>query len=176
MGSYANGWEAVLYEHTYYGGVSSTFRASDPDLSNDAVGDNRASSVRIHPLPAGCLAESEHKYRSNTDYTWTLMNPDPNATRTRIHFSRLETEAGYDFVYVLDGNNRQVNVFDGIRSDLWSSVISGRTARVRLATDSSSTEWDFCVDRIETVVSSSASGAPESDAPSYTIYLPFVAP
>ena len=46
-GSYASGWEAQLFEHTYYGGTSSTFRGSDPDLGDDAIGHDRASSIRI---------------------------------------------------------------------------------------------------------------------------------
>jgi outer membrane protein assembly factor BamB len=174
VGSYASGWEVVLYEHTQYYGVSSTFRASDPDLSNDTVGDNRASSIRIRQIQPACVAESEHNYRSNTDYTWTLTNPDPNATQTRIHFSRLETEAGYDFVYVLDGSNRQVNVFDGLRSDLWSNAVTGRTVRIRLVSDGSTTAWGFCVDRIETVASNSASQAPEGARPAHTTYLPIL--
>ena len=100
----------------------------------------------------GCLEQSPHPYPNNYNHTWTLTNPDPNAASTRIHFRRLETERGWDYVYVRDGNNNQVNRFDGnYSSGVWSSAVPGRTVRVQLTTDGSVTRWGFCVDRIETV-------------------------
>ena len=64
VGSYASGWEAVLYEHTYYGGVSSTFRASDADLGNDTIGHDRASSVRIRQVTSEVVVDEQ-----NTGFT-----------------------------------------------------------------------------------------------------------
>jgi hypothetical protein len=61
------------------------------------------------PSGGSCLAESPHPYPDNYDNTWMLINPDTNAASTRIHFSRLETEGGYDYVYVQDANNNQIN-------------------------------------------------------------------
>jgi len=103
---------------------------------------------------AGCggLAESPHPYADNYNNTWTLTNPDTNATSTRIHFSRLETESGWDYVYVRDGNNNQINSFTGnYSSGVWSGTVPGRTVKVQLTSDGSVTAWGFCVDRIETV-------------------------
>jgi len=56
VGSYASGWELVLYEHeqyTVYGGTSSTFRSDNPDLGDDAIGNGRASSAFIRPVRPG---------------------------------------------------------------------------------------------------------------------------
>ncbi|MGB3219733.1 MAG: phosphodiester glycosidase family protein, partial [Anaerolineae bacterium] len=47
--------------------------------------------------PSSCLAESPHPYSNNYNNTWTLTNPNSSATATRIHFSRIETESGYDY-------------------------------------------------------------------------------
>ena len=116
-----------------------------------------------------CLAESAHPYTNNFDYTWTLTNPDTTATQTRIHFGRLETERGYDYVYVRDGNGTQVNRFDGTYSSgAWSNAVTGRTVKVQLTSDSSVTAWGFCVDRIETVSSSGSNTAPTADPKSVT--------
>jgi hypothetical protein len=98
-----------------------------------------------------CLAESPHPYPNNYNNTWTLTNPDSNAASTRVHFSRIETESGWDYVYVRDANNNQINRFDGTRSDVWSSAVPGRAVKVQLTSDGSITAWGFCVDRIETV-------------------------
>jgi len=100
----------------------------------------------------GCLAESPHPYPDNYNNTWTLINPDTNAASTRIHFSRLETENGYDYVYVQDANNNQINRFTGnYSSGVWSDPVPGHTVKVQLTSDGSVTAWGFCVDRIETV-------------------------
>ncbi len=40
-------WTATLYVDQNYGNVASSFTRDDPDLSNDAVGSNRASSLRV---------------------------------------------------------------------------------------------------------------------------------
>jgi len=104
------------------------------------------------PSGGSCLAESPHPYPDNYDNTWMLINPDTNAASTRIHFSRLETESGYDYVYVRDANNNQINRFTGnYPSGVWSDPVPGRTVKVQLTSDGSVTAWGFCVDRIETV-------------------------
>lgn len=47
VGTYATGWEVEIYEDANYGGVSTVFSADDPNLGDDPIGDNRASSVRL---------------------------------------------------------------------------------------------------------------------------------
>jgi hypothetical protein len=48
VGSYGTGWEAVAYEHSYYGGVSSVFQGDDPNFGDDTIGHDRVSSIQIH--------------------------------------------------------------------------------------------------------------------------------
>jgi len=104
------------------------------------------------PSGGSCLAESPHPYPDNYDNNWILINPDTNASSTRIHFSRLETESGYDYVYVRDVNNNQINSFSGkYSSGAWSDTVPGRMVKVQLTSDGSMTAWGFCVDPIETV-------------------------
>ncbi len=99
-----------------------------------------------------CWAESVHPYANSYNHTWTLTNPDAYAAQTLVHFSRLETEGGYDYVYVRDGSNNQINRLTGsYPSGLWSSPVPGRTVKIQLVTDGSITAWGFCVDRIESI-------------------------
>jgi hypothetical protein len=42
---------ATLYANMNYAGASTAFRADDPDLSDDEIGDNQASSVQIEAVP-----------------------------------------------------------------------------------------------------------------------------
>ena len=112
---------------------------------------------------ASCLIQSPHPYANDYDHTWTLTNPDGNAAATRVHFRRLETEEGYDFVYVQDGSNRQVSRFTGdYSSGVWSDPVPGRTVKVQLTSDYSVTAWGFCIDRIETVSGGQPPAAPSN--------------
>jgi len=43
-------WTATLYVDQNYSGQATTFTRSDPDLGNDAIGDNQASSIRVQQL------------------------------------------------------------------------------------------------------------------------------
>jgi tripartite motif-containing protein 71 len=105
--------------------------------------------------PQSCLAESQHPYASNFDYTWTITNPDPQASSSRLHFSRVETESGYDFIRVLDQNDHLIQSISGdFPSGLWIDSVPGRVVKVRLITDSSVTRWGFCVDAFTSVSTS----------------------
>ena len=51
VGSYASGWSVRLCQSSNLGGTCSTFTGNDSSLSGDAVGNDRASSIAIVPLP-----------------------------------------------------------------------------------------------------------------------------
>lgn len=46
-------WTVSLYRDLSYTGISSTYSADDPDLSNDGIGDNQATSILIHNQGGG---------------------------------------------------------------------------------------------------------------------------
>lgn len=97
------------------------------------------------------MIESPHPYPNDFDQTWTITNPDLGATASRIHFSRLETEADFDYVIIKDGSDSVVQMIDGIfPAGLWSYSVPGRVVKVQLITDESWIEWAFCVDQITT--------------------------
>lgn len=101
--------------------------------------------------PGVCLAETAHPYADNTNQTWTVTNPDTTASYSKVHFSRLETEPGYDVVIIKDGSGTEIQRLTGsYPNGLWSSPVPGRTVQVQLTTDSSVTAWGFCLDLIQT--------------------------
>ena len=102
-------------------------------------------------VQSGCLFESDHPYNNSTVISWTRSNPDPDASHTRIHFSRLELTSD-DYVHIKDGTGETVQSLTGYyTAGLWSSTITGRDIEVVLSTTPSGTAWGFCVDQIETV-------------------------
>ena len=62
VGSYGGGrYTAILYEHAAYGGAWTAFGADDPNLANDIIGTDRASSIRIVAVPQ-CTGDGVYLY------------------------------------------------------------------------------------------------------------------
>ena len=100
------------------------------------------------PKPA--LAESAHPYHPNTQQTWTLVNPNPAAAFTKVHFVRLELDAK-DSLVLYDGNGNRVQTFDENTrlADFWSDDVPGRIVKVELNADGYYGEgWGFRIDDI----------------------------
>jgi murein DD-endopeptidase MepM/ murein hydrolase activator NlpD len=121
-----------------------------PDLPDTKGYRNPSDYISSH-RGGSCLAQSPHPYSDYYNSTWTLTNPDPNAASTRMHFSRLEVEQGYDYVYVLDANNNRISSFSGsYTGGVWSGTVPGRSVKIQFVTDSSVTAWGFCADALQT--------------------------
>ncbi len=115
------------------------------------------------PTPRPCLAESQHPYKNNVNYTWTVTNPDPGAGGSRVHFSRVEMESGYDYLVIRDGAGREYQRITGsYSSGLWAEPVAGREVRIQILTDGNVTRWGFCVDKVETAA------APPTPTPTAT--------
>jgi len=91
------------------------------------------------------VIESPHPYSNYYDNTWIIT--ESNATTMSVHFSQIDTEGGYDFVYIYDGNNTLIDVYDGYCTDIWTPPVPGNTVKIRLKTDYSVTRWGFKVDK-----------------------------
>jgi len=92
------------------------------------------------------LLESPHPYSNNYDNTWQITKP--GYTSIAVHFSKIEVEANYDFVYLYNAQGNFVQVFTGNYYDIWSVSIPGDTIYVRLVTDSSVTSWGFAINQV----------------------------
>ena len=94
------------------------------------------------------VLESAHNYANNYDHTWTITKT--GATKIRVHFTKIDVENGYDFVYVYDGNNAQLHKLTGTYSSGgWTAWSNSDTIKIRLVTDYSVTRWGFAIDQIE---------------------------
>ncbi|HHI81108.1 MAG TPA: hypothetical protein ENK02_14170 [Planctomycetes bacterium] len=99
--------------------------------------------------------ETPHNYSNNKTYTYTYSSP--GATRVAVHFNRLDTESGYDFVRIKDkfGNTKfkvSGNLISGGsgsafgRTDGWV-IVDGDSLTVELKTDYSVTRYGLKLDR-----------------------------
>lgn len=100
------------------------------------------------------IRETPHNYANSRTYTFTYTNA--SATQVGVHFNRLDTESGYDFVriknaagqtlYTVSGNLITNGVGSAFgRTDGWC-YISGNTITIELTTDSSVVRYGFRTD------------------------------
>ncbi|MHA1866551.1 MAG: pre-peptidase C-terminal domain-containing protein [Candidatus Heimdallarchaeaceae archaeon] len=94
------------------------------------------------------ILESSHPYSNNYDHTWTITKP--GATSIKVHFTYIEVETNYDYLYVYDYAGNTLHKLTGTYSSGgWSAVSNGDTIKIRLVTDYSVTKWGFKIDLIE---------------------------
>lgn len=141
---------------------SSTIAVAGTDA--DSIRDAWAA-VGVHagctpgtPPPPPCVGddnasipfESPHPYGNNGDCTWTYDN---GSAGFKFHFSLLETEAGYDYVYVKDADGNVLATYDGLVTKsprgVSSPCIPTSTGSVQLVTDPAVTAPGFTVDAVE---------------------------
>ncbi len=109
------------------------------------------------PPPPPCVGdataslpfESPHPYGNNGDCTWTYDNGSPGFA---FHFSLLETEAGYDYVYVKDADGNVLATYDGthpLPGGVTTPCIPTSTGSVQLVTDAAVVDQGLTVDAVE---------------------------
>jgi hypothetical protein len=88
---------------------------------------------------------SPHNYANNYNNTYTYTKV--GAQKVSVHFTRLETEAGYDFVYIKDKSGNVIAQYDGTKSAFWAQV-NGDTIKVNLVSDYSITAYGYTIDQV----------------------------
>lgn len=99
-------------------------------------------TVIVETLPF----ESDHPYANNFTCTWVWDNGTPNF---RFHFDLLQTEAGFDYVDILDANDVVLESITGSYPGGYTSVVVPTSVgKVRLRTDQLLFRRGFRVDAI----------------------------
>ena len=109
--------------------------------------DSGSKTIIVNPLTNTILAESRHPYPNY--YYKTLTISEPGASQIRVHFTRIDTQAGHDFVYILNKNRMRVTRYDGSHNDVWTPWVNGDTINVKIITDGAESDFGFIVDRKE---------------------------
>ncbi|MCF7872068.1 S8 family serine peptidase [Candidatus Woesearchaeota archaeon] len=94
----------------------------------------------------GLVVESGHPYTDNTSHEWNITMP--GFENISVHFSLLELEGGYDYIYVYDGGGSLVANYTGNMTGVWSPHVSGNTTRIVLDSDSGVSKQGFIIDRV----------------------------
>ncbi len=99
---------------------------------------------------------STHPYFDGDDIYWHYSHA--GAEFMRVHFTRVETEADYDGVFVGDYHDTDsaYDLFTGSYSDVWSAWVPTNDIYVELYADPiDTTKWGFEIDKVQTGVISS---------------------
>jgi len=91
---------------------------------------------------------SPHPYANNMDQSYYVYGPPENNWMC-IHFSQINTESGYDYVYVYDNDGTLLNTYSGSYGGTYTDWGDGPTFRVRFVSDVSNTDYGFDVDYIQ---------------------------
>ena len=91
------------------------------------------------------VMETTHNYANNTNITQTYSQP--GAQRVAVYFSRFETEANYDFVYIKDKNGVTKATHHGTKSAFWA-VVDGDKIDVNFVSDEYVVGYGYKINRV----------------------------
>jgi subtilisin family serine protease len=92
------------------------------------------------------VTESVHPYANSSVYEWNITMP--GFSSIAVHFVKVDTESGFDFVHILDSNNVNLTNYSGEHYDFWSPSVGGDTIKIRLTSDSSLNYYGFYIDKV----------------------------
>ncbi len=87
-----------------------------------------------------------HPYPNNFSESWTVEVP--GASRLAVHFTRFETEFGYDRVTFTDAEGNIIDVWSGQRGPGFSPVVQGSQMTIEFTSDASINAWGFHIDAV----------------------------
>ena len=90
---------------------------------------------------------SPHPYSERYDNTWIISYP--GAKRIKVHFSKLDTEEDFDFVYLYDKNDNKIATYSGNLGTFWSAEVPGDIVKVRFKSDDDGNYYGFDIDKYE---------------------------
>ncbi len=119
----------------------------------DAVGVHKGCTGGTPPPPpcvgddtASLPIESPHPYGNMGDCTWTFDNGSAGFS---FHFTLLDLEAGYDYLYLRDANGNLLETYNGTaRGEFDSVCIPTATASLQLVTDPAVVGQGFTVNAV----------------------------
>lgn len=90
--------------------------------------------------------DTPHPYTNNynANHTYTKAG----ALKVGLHFTKIETESNYDFVYIKDKAGTTKFTYTGTKNDFWIEV-DGDTITSNLVSDYSITQYGYTIDKVK---------------------------
>jgi len=130
-----------------------TAQATATGMAWDAVGIHDGCAPGTPPPPP-CVGSANatlpfgtpHPYGNGGDCRWTYDN---GSAGFKFHFSLLDTEKDYDYVYVEDGNGNVLATFTGTVHHVASPCLPTSTGSVHFTSDGGVVAQGFTVDAVD---------------------------
>jgi thermitase len=87
-----------------------------------------------------------HPYPAHFEDTYTITVP--GASRLSVHFSRFETERGYDKLEFFNKNGDKIGSWSGKNSGRYSPIVDGDTIIMKFKADHAIEDYGFDVDKV----------------------------
>lgn len=97
--------------------------------------------------PMSHILDTAHPYLANTKLSFDISHP--GAKYIRVHFSKIDTEASYDLVKVLDSRGNVIEELSGKQTDYTTDYFEGDKLKITFTSDSEVNGWGFAIDRYE---------------------------
>ena len=110
-----------------------------------------------------------NNYNNGTAHTYTKLG----ATKVGLHFSRFETESGYDYANIKNGAGTTVNKYSGTQSAFWVYV-DGDTITSNFTSDYSVTYWGYSIDQAAYFLPTAVNGVDTAGATTTPSVAPIV--
>ena len=94
------------------------------------------------------VLESDHPYENNIDETQVYRYSGDCHSIDIIFSEDTKTEGGYDYIYILDGNDNQIGKYSGTALAGKTITVPGNTVKIRLAGDYSNTSYGYRTTKI----------------------------
>lgn len=89
---------------------------------------------------------SAHPYADGSDLIFKVQIP--GAKRIAAHFTKFETESGYDLVQFTNAAGENIGVWSGTKNDRFSPIADGDTLILKFTSDSSVNAYGFDIDSV----------------------------
>lgn len=89
---------------------------------------------------------TDHPYKENAAGEWTINVP--GAKQISIHFSKFETESGFDYVTVMDSTGKVVAKLSGNKKDFSTAPVDGESVTLKFKADDSVQAYGFDIDYV----------------------------
>ncbi len=133
-------------------------------LTDKSVQMSGFSADEVGAVRFTTLSYSPHPYLPQSQQKWLFSNSDPNASGTRIHFSRVDLEDGVDWLVVSGVDGTPYQWITGHHPEgMWTLAVSGGVINVQLVSDATVGDWGFNADQLETAPPDAAQPRPQPD-------------
>jgi parallel beta-helix repeat protein len=93
------------------------------------------------------FVETMHNLPNGVSTTWVIK--EYQASQMQVHFTTIDMEQNWDYIYIYDKSDNLVASYTGKLSDVLTPVVLGNTLKISVVTDASIQSWGYKTDQVK---------------------------